>query len=508
MVLILFPFEWLSDIWPAYALVFDRVFATPLAHEIGHMTIFLLAGLLVLCSIARLRRSPLLAMIVLILGALGEELLQALSKRQLPNVGDMHDIGFDALGFVVAYLLVWGWWRLRDTQKDERDKDGTGQGRRKSRITRRTALLGLAGATGVVALGGGGGMWYASTRRPQLLTYTGHHGAPITALCWSPDGNSIASGDANGTVLIWDTATGATVLTCREPAANSVASVSWSPDGTSILAGYSNMLVIWDAQSGKNTFTTTHLTGPAAYSPVGDYKPCYLIYPALIAACQNQQSVFVFPSTSLKTPITSFDAGSIRTLAFDPADEALNLAFVTTSPQKLVVYAAVPASTCAQNDLPNATLVYEMTNTPDLSISDVGELSIPWGPGGSYLLGGSLPRKVMIRGEWGSYEMAHPAEVVAAALCPVQASLPAGANPDGWYTIIGYIATADAEGTVRVWGNDGKYVIARQAHHPVLQLVWSPDGKFLATVHSDGTVQIWQAQLSSLPAIWRKTSFN
>jgi hypothetical protein len=123
-------------------------------------------------------------------------------------------------------------------------------------ITRRTALLGLVGAVGAIALGGGAGIWYASTAstqtsRPQLLTYTGHRSAPITALTWSPDGNYIASGDANGTLLIWDTSTGETLLICREPATKSVSSVSWASDGTSILAGYINMLVIWDAQSGK-----------------------------------------------------------------------------------------------------------------------------------------------------------------------------------------------------------------------------------------------------------------
>jgi hypothetical protein len=118
-VLVLFPFEWLSDVWPAYALVFDRVFATALAHEIGHATIFLLAGLLVLCSMPRLRRYPLFYTVILVLGALGEELLQALSlnRWQPPNVVDGRAFGFDTLGFVLAYLLVWVWWRLRSTQK-------------------------------------------------------------------------------------------------------------------------------------------------------------------------------------------------------------------------------------------------------------------------------------------------------------------------------------------------------------------------------------------------------
>lgn len=121
-VLVLFPFDWLSDVWPVYALVFDRVFATVLAHEIGHATLFLLAGLLVHCAIPRLRRHALLYTLIMILGSLGEESFQALSRWRMPNFGDGRDLGFDALGFVLAYLLAWLWWRLRDAQPDRKRK--------------------------------------------------------------------------------------------------------------------------------------------------------------------------------------------------------------------------------------------------------------------------------------------------------------------------------------------------------------------------------------------------
>jgi hypothetical protein len=61
-------------------------------------------------------------MVIMILGAVGEEFLQALSRWQTPNVGDGRDLGFDALGFVLAYLLVWVWWRLRDAQSERKKK--------------------------------------------------------------------------------------------------------------------------------------------------------------------------------------------------------------------------------------------------------------------------------------------------------------------------------------------------------------------------------------------------
>jgi hypothetical protein len=43
------------------------------------------------------------------LGALGEEALQSLFKRQLPTLGDGRDLLFDLAGFTAAYLVMRAW---------------------------------------------------------------------------------------------------------------------------------------------------------------------------------------------------------------------------------------------------------------------------------------------------------------------------------------------------------------------------------------------------------------
>lgn len=126
-ILVFFPFEWLSKIWPAYALVFDQVFATLPAHEIGHATVFLLAGLLVLFSISRLRRYPLLYAALMVVGLLGEELLQALSlhRWQLSSLIDGHAFVFDTLGLALAYLCVWIVWKFRKVVRVSRGRQAS-----------------------------------------------------------------------------------------------------------------------------------------------------------------------------------------------------------------------------------------------------------------------------------------------------------------------------------------------------------------------------------------------
>jgi hypothetical protein len=104
--LVLFPFDWLADVWPAYARLFDVVFATALAHHIGHATIFFLAGLLALLALPGLRARPALYLAIMALGALGEEALQSVFKLHLPTLGDGRDLLFDLAGFTVAYVAV------------------------------------------------------------------------------------------------------------------------------------------------------------------------------------------------------------------------------------------------------------------------------------------------------------------------------------------------------------------------------------------------------------------
>ena len=107
IVLVLFPFDWLSQAWPAFGQVFDRVFVTTRDHEIGHTTLFFIAALLVLFAVPMLCSRPILYFMLMVLGAVGEEAFQSLSKQQLPTIWDGRDLLFDALGFTSAYVVVW-----------------------------------------------------------------------------------------------------------------------------------------------------------------------------------------------------------------------------------------------------------------------------------------------------------------------------------------------------------------------------------------------------------------
>jgi hypothetical protein len=109
LVLVIFPFDWLADVWPTYRQVFEQVFVGARAHHIGHITLFFIVGLLILLNFPALRSRPFLYFGLLISAALAQEAVQDLFKLQVPDLVDGLDLLFDAIGFTVAYLWVWGW---------------------------------------------------------------------------------------------------------------------------------------------------------------------------------------------------------------------------------------------------------------------------------------------------------------------------------------------------------------------------------------------------------------
>src|SRR5260370_4478082 len=65
LVLVLFPFDWLANVWPPYRQVFEQVFVGARAHHIGHSTLFFIVGLLVLVSFPSFLSRPLLYFVLL-----------------------------------------------------------------------------------------------------------------------------------------------------------------------------------------------------------------------------------------------------------------------------------------------------------------------------------------------------------------------------------------------------------------------------------------------------------
>ena len=101
-----FPFDWLSEVWPAFGAPFRLVFRTAHDHFVGHAAFFFIVGFLTLAYLPTLRRKPHWYALGLVLAALVQETIQALIRGAAPTFTDFNAFRGDALGGVVAYV-VW-----------------------------------------------------------------------------------------------------------------------------------------------------------------------------------------------------------------------------------------------------------------------------------------------------------------------------------------------------------------------------------------------------------------
>jgi sterol desaturase/sphingolipid hydroxylase (fatty acid hydroxylase superfamily) len=98
--------------------------------------------------------------------------------------------------------------------------------------------------------------------RRQCLTLTGHTGA-VLSVAGSADGQRIVSGGEDGTVKVWDAATGQEQLTLTGHT-RAVLSVAVSADGHCVVSGSADGQVkVWDATTGQEQLTLKGGTGAA-----------------------------------------------------------------------------------------------------------------------------------------------------------------------------------------------------------------------------------------------------
>ena len=110
--------------------------------------------------------------------------------------------------------------------------------------TRKIVVFGLIGIFAIFSL-------YGIFRWINLVRFWSN----ITTVAWSPDGETLASGSNDNTIILWDAESGKRLQTL-EGHKLGVASVAWSPDGKTLASGgFDNTIILWDADSGERLRT-------------------------------------------------------------------------------------------------------------------------------------------------------------------------------------------------------------------------------------------------------------
>jgi WD40 repeat protein len=162
---------------------------------------------------------------------------------------------------------------------------------------------------------------------PEVATFTDPDAAGITSIRFSPDGKTLATGEQNGTIRLWDMTTyqpsGPALVTERRPVGQQdpVGLITFSPSGTSIATGdiYDGSLREWNLTSYRQStspFTTGTRTGD------GDVSTLALSPNGTILATGNQLhgTIRLWDTATRRLIGTPLNAGFYPTasLAFSP----------------------------------------------------------------------------------------------------------------------------------------------------------------------------------------------
>jgi WD40 repeat protein len=114
-------------------------------------------------------------------------------------------------------------------------------------------------------------IWDLATGKAEKTLWG--HTESVYSVCFSPDGENLLSGSADNTIIIWDLATGKAKRSLRRHT-QAVSSVCFSPDGEKVASGSDdNTIIIWDLATGKAEKTLwghTESVYSVCFSPGGE----------------------------------------------------------------------------------------------------------------------------------------------------------------------------------------------------------------------------------------------
>ncbi len=285
-------------------------------------------------------------------------------------------------------------------------------------------------------------------------TLTGHTG-PVWGVAWSPDGSQFATGSEDGTVRVWDAATGAELATLAGPGGE-IYGVAWSPDGSLIAAGAADTIVwVWDAATGE---VVARLEGHAdvvrsvAWSPDGSRLAS--------GSADGVVRTWIAETWAAENTLSGHTA-AINSVAWSP--DGAELASGADDMTVRVWDAATGA----------ALATFEGHTDRVWSVA--------WSPDGARLASGSQDGVVII---W---------DTVFDAFLSTLAGHTAGVRSVAWSPDGAQLASGAMDLTARVWDVAAERTVATLEGFPdyVNSVAWSPDGNRLLTGVGDGAVQVW-----------------
>ncbi|BAY25138.1 WD-40 repeat-containing protein [Calothrix sp. NIES-2100] len=279
--------------------------------------------------------------------------------------------------------------------------------------------------------------------------------ATIFAVAFSPDGEILATGDANGEIRLWQIDDGQPILTFKGHT-GFVRSIAFSPDGQILVsASVDKTIKLWSVNDGKCLQTLqghSDRVESVAYSPDGQL---------LVSGSYDQTLRIWSANTGQCLQVLEGHTNEIWSVAFSPDSQTV----VSGSYDQTLRLWSVNDGQCLQ--------VFP-GHTDKLR-------SVAFSPDGEMLVSGSYDTTVRLwsirDGQCLQVLQGHSDRVLAVRFSPDNQT----------------VVSSSYDQTVRLWSvSDGQCYQILQGHSDrVWAVAFNPDGKILASAGYDQTVRLW-----------------
>lgn len=284
-----------------------------------------------------------------------------------------------------------------------------------------------------------------------LLQTLEGHAEEIKSVAFSPNGQKLASGSQDGTVRVWDTASGVHLQTIDHQCG--VQSIAFSPLGQKLASGSQDGLRIWDVASGSliQTFEGSDIKS-LAFSPDGQ---------VLASSCDNMIHVRDAVSGNV---LHKFQASYVLSVAFSPNEQKL---------------------ACTSGPSWGPIHVWDIASGSELQRREGSFTSVIFSPDGQKLISGSIGNTIRI---WDAGS-GLPLKTLKGHLGRVK-SLAVFEQK---------LASGSGDRTIRIWDLvSGSLLQIFEGHSDgVLSVAFSPNGQKLVSGSEDSTVRVWDMAFES-----------